>query len=235
MVLTTLLEKIAGKQKARHEARKADFHGLVTQVADGEEPDTEAVEKVLVENGKTLDDLRAAVELLLKRRELRAAVDAMPALEKEQEALRKQIADADAVVQKAKEECDRKTGPLYFRREQIKEALRDGSSARDKLFHSCDDEKLLAELEEVDAEFTTLGERARDLDNRARHMDSRAREEQMRAPRAFSEGDRLHHEELTKRYRHDAEVARRSEAELHKAQDALVKRREAIEERMREV
>ena len=66
MSLTNLFAKIAGRHQERVQTRKADYRSLVTAIADGKEPDPELVDQILADSGKTLDDLRTAVELLTK-------------------------------------------------------------------------------------------------------------------------------------------------------------------------
>jgi hypothetical protein len=62
MSLTSLFEKIAGKQKQRAKARVNDFRALVRSIGTGQEPDADQVERVLSDAGRSLDDLRDAVE-----------------------------------------------------------------------------------------------------------------------------------------------------------------------------
>jgi uncharacterized protein YegL len=67
MSLTTLLDKIADRHHERQQNRKANYRSLVAAIADGREPDPELVDQILADNGKKLNDLRTAVELLTKR------------------------------------------------------------------------------------------------------------------------------------------------------------------------
>jgi hypothetical protein len=81
MSLTSLFEKIAGKQKQREKARVNDFRALVRSIGTGQEPDADQVERVLSDAGRSLDDLRAAVELYQKRFGMRTLVNSLPKLE----------------------------------------------------------------------------------------------------------------------------------------------------------
>jgi len=94
MSLMTLLDKIAGPHQERQQTRKADYRSQVATITDGKEPDPELVDQVLTDNGKTLDDLRTAVELLIKCRELRQAVDQQAKLMKEREQIDRQLQQA---------------------------------------------------------------------------------------------------------------------------------------------
>jgi len=51
MNLTTLFEKVAGKQKQREQARVNDFRSLVAAIANGQEPDADRVDAVLYDSG----------------------------------------------------------------------------------------------------------------------------------------------------------------------------------------
>lgn len=72
MNLTKIFDRIAGKQHERQQSRDADYRKMVTQIADGEDPNPDFVDHVLTDNQQSIDDLRQSVELLLHRRELRA-------------------------------------------------------------------------------------------------------------------------------------------------------------------
>jgi hypothetical protein len=83
MNLTTLLDKIAGRQEERQQAREADFRQLVVEITDGQEPDADEIEHVLDFSEKTLDDLREEVGLLQHRRNLKSMADRASEFEKE--------------------------------------------------------------------------------------------------------------------------------------------------------
>ena len=84
MSLSSLFEKIAGRQRQREQTRANDFRSLVRAIAGSQEPDADHVDAVLNVSGKSLDDLRQAVELLQKRKELKAQLDTVPALDSEE-------------------------------------------------------------------------------------------------------------------------------------------------------
>lgn len=89
-MLTELLSKVVSRRKAREGAAVAGFDELVQRLADNEQVDDEEVDRVLDEAGKTVEDMRKAVELIQKRREWRKilgtereATEAAQALEQE--------------------------------------------------------------------------------------------------------------------------------------------------------
>jgi chromosome segregation ATPase len=149
MNLNTLLDKIAGRHQQRQQARKADFRSLVAQVADGKEPDADEVDRILRDNGKTLDDLRAGVEVLLKRRALRQALDQKPKLAKERERIEREIEDANRQLEEAETRHNDVTNPLFARLEEIKHGMNETIRAAQELERTCDDEGLLAERQAV--------------------------------------------------------------------------------------
>jgi hypothetical protein len=138
MSFVTLFEKIVGKQRERQQSHQADFRDLVRMIADGQEPDAETVERVLRDNGESFDGLRAAVERLLHRRELRQRVDALPALRAERTELEAKINKADRVLEAAEKRHDEATSPLYARLNEVKAARLAGEAARRDLVTTCD-------------------------------------------------------------------------------------------------
>jgi len=63
MNLTSLVDKIARRHKEREQHRINDYRSLVQAIATGHEPDEDQVDRVRQDAGKSLDDLRGAVDL----------------------------------------------------------------------------------------------------------------------------------------------------------------------------
>ena len=156
MNLTTLFDSISHKQKQRLNARVANYRSLVKQVADGKDPDADEVDRVLTDNDKTVDDLRTAVELLLKRRELRRALDQKPKLAKERKQIEQQLEKANQQLELAETRHTEITDPLYVRLEEIRLAKTEADRALQELERTCDDEDLIAGLEAVSEQLKTL-------------------------------------------------------------------------------
>ncbi len=55
--MSTLIDKVMGKQREREQARAADFQGIVREIAAGNEPDPDRVDGVLAEAEKTHTDV----------------------------------------------------------------------------------------------------------------------------------------------------------------------------------
>jgi predicted nucleic acid-binding Zn-ribbon protein len=155
MSLTTLFEKIAGKQKQREKARIDDFRALVRSIGTGQEPDADQVERVLSDADKSLDDLRAAVELYQKRFAMRTLVNSMPKIEAERKELERQVTQADETLEAAERKHEETTAPLTGRLEMLRQAMQEAERSRQQLVETCPDEGLrthLADLQRRHAE-----------------------------------------------------------------------------------
>jgi hypothetical protein len=146
MTLSTLMEAILGKQQKRQEARASDFPPIVVQIADGNEPETDHVERVLHEAGKTLDDLKKPVELLQQRRDLRQKLDSVPCLTAKRREQEKQIAEADAELDAAEQRHANLVMPLRADLDDLKQETFAGDQARGELQRTCPDPDLLTRL-----------------------------------------------------------------------------------------
>ena len=207
---------------------------MVAAIATGDEPNPTDVERLLPEANKSLDDLRHDVGHYQRRVALKAAVAAMSKLEGERDALDEQIAAADRTFTAAQKQHDETTGPLYSRRHEVDKALSDGSTAFMELVYSCKDPDLRREMDEFDAEVRRLDEHYRHLESRAFQMDRKAREENHDAEHQLSLADTQRGRERAKHYEAEAEALRREAKKAEKAKADFEKRREGIEQRMRE-
>lgn len=194
MSLTKLFDKIAGRHQERQQHRKADHRSLVTAIADGKEPDPELVDQILADNNKSLDDLRTAVELLTKRRELRKAVDQQAKLMKEREQIDRRIQQAGAELTAAEQRHQEATHPLLCRRDEIRDALFEAERAKRELERTCADEDLLSELASTTATLANLRTQAAELEqkitaHRQRAIDLRTVAHQLLNPREVSTRD----------------------------------------------
>lgn len=234
MNLATLMDKVIGRQRERQQSRHEAYRTLVAQLADGKEPDAEQVDELLVALGKSLDDLKADVERLEKRREWKAQIDQLPKLGDEQKRLRKQVSAADRELEAAESKHTEITTPLYARLDQIKQAMSAAEDARRRLWDTCADPAIVAELKEVTTARADVSTRRTKIAADARQQREWARSDRAEVPHATSETQIV---ELRQRAaRRDARAAE-LEAELTKlvAEEADLERREAaIRERMLE-
>ncbi|MFN3297556.1 hypothetical protein [Caldimonas sp.] len=164
--LSKLMDKIVGRQQKRQQERVASFCDLVKHIAAGQEPDADLVDEVLHNSGKSLNDLKAAVELRQKRLALRAQLDRVPDLTKEREANQKHISEAYAELQKAEERCEAVARPLIYRNEQLTDEIREADRAKNQLANTCPYEELLTTIAEVVAEIKAVNHKINDLTGR---------------------------------------------------------------------
>ena len=226
MNLTTLMDKVIGRQRERQQSRHEAYRTLVAQLADGKEPDADEVDELLGALGKSLDDLKADVERLEKRREWKAQIDALPKLADEQKRLGKQVAAADRELEAAESKHTEITPPLYARLEQIKQAMSGAEDARRRLWDTCTDAAIVAELKEVTTAREVVSTRRTKIAVDARQQREWAQSDRAEVPHATSETQIA---ELRRRAaRRDARAAE-LEAELTKlvAEEADLERREA--------
>jgi chromosome segregation ATPase len=145
MSIPTIIDRVLGKQRERQSARLAGFAGIVREIADGHEPDADLVDGILRDAGKTLDDLRTAVEKLQHRRELKARLDRLPKLAAQRKDVERQMIDANRALEQAEERHVEVTNPLQMHLQDLKEQIWAGEQARS----TCEDEALRARLDEV--------------------------------------------------------------------------------------
>lgn len=234
MTVTTLWERIAGKQLQRRQQRIDGYRELVAKIAAGQEPDAEQVETTLANAGKSLDDLRQAVELDQKRTTLKSMVASMPKLEAERQEVQQQISKADDDLAEAEQRHNDVTAPLYAQLQQLKEALSDAETAKRELFRTSDNPQLRRLLDENSAEAEKLHRRQADLRRQAADLDNQAQIALHHAGREFSLGDTDHRREQAATFQNRAAAVRLAIQAIDKNLATLAKRREEIEQQMRD-
>lgn len=232
MNLTTLLDKIAGRQQERRQAREADFRQLVTQVADGDEPEPEEIEHILGANQKTIADLRDAVELLQRRRELRRTVDLAPELAKERADIEKRIAKADRIFKQADAKHDETVDPLHARLRQIRSLVVEAEHARFELWETCRDAELLRRLEEVSRPGAELSHKLSVMETKASHLRDEARYEREQAAHAERAPNAEAHKEEAARCEAEAKQLEREIPALRRQVEELTYQEAEIHEQM---
>jgi len=156
-MLATFFDKLAGRTKAAHESSESTWFKLVKDLADGKEPNFDRVAEGLADLDRTQDDLQKAVELLLRRRELKAKVDAVPALHAERDANERKVEAANAEFEKARKKHDDIVGPLVRRNRQLADAIDDGeNTARRELIRTCPYEVAIEKLKLIEADIARL-------------------------------------------------------------------------------
>jgi hypothetical protein len=234
MSVATFFEKIMGLQEQRARTTIASYRELVAGVAKGVEPEPAEVERLLTDAGKSLDDLRQDVQRYEHRFALKAMVNSIPKWETERQEIDERIAAADRTLEAAEKQHEEVTAPLYASRRELNEAINNATRASNELVQTCDDDDLCREHAELDAEAKRLNEQQRQQTDRATYMEEKARSEHERAEGELTPGDIEARGEVAERYRKDAETARRDVKRLEKARADLGKRREQLEQQMRQ-
>ena len=129
----SVLSRLASTLTERREASAEAFNELIIQIADGEEPLTSEVESILTSAQKTPAELGAAVESLLRRRELATKLRVGEALEIERAALVSKKTALIAALEEAKERYSRESAPIDGRVEQIGQTLTELKAAKREL------------------------------------------------------------------------------------------------------
>jgi hypothetical protein len=234
MSVTTFFEKMIGLQQQRSKQKQNSYRELVAGIAIGEEPSAADVERLLAETKKSLTDLQHDVETYQHRMALKAIVASQPKLEQEFAQVQQQIAAADRVLEEAERKYDEVTLPLFGRLHEIKEARKDASMAQQELFDTCDDPHLERQLDAANAELQRLMDNNTDLATQAVYIDNQADAEKRRAERELTEADRDHRREQATVFQKQANSIRQRIKAGEKAQADAVRRRDEIEESMRQ-
>lgn len=234
MNVAQLIEKIAGRQKERQQQKVQSYRDLVKQIAGGKEPDPASVEATLESAGKSLDDLQKAVRLYEQRMTWKAQIAMQPSLEKERDRLHREIAEADKALDDAEAQHSEVTGPLHGELAQIKDGLSDASTARSRLFDTCDDESLWQQLRELNREGQRLVQENQGLQSRLAYLQSRAEQQAAKVDEESNEGTKASRQQMVKDLLKEADEVRRTMKANSVQCQELAKRSERIEQQMRE-
>jgi chromosome segregation ATPase len=223
-----------GLQQQRSQQKQNSYRELVAGIATGEDPSAAEVDRLLAETNKSISNLKDDVETYQHRMALKAMVASLPKLEEEFAQVQQQIAAADRELEAAERRNDEITGPLYGRLHVIKEARADAAAASQELYETCDSPELEQQLNEINAEIERLNKSAWDLAAQATYLDNKADSERHQADKELTEEDRAHRREQATLFEKQAESLRQRVKSSQKAQAEVVKRRDKIEERMRQ-
>jgi len=178
MNVTTVIERIVGKQRER---QAANYSELVVQIADGKEPDADFVAQVLRDADCSADDLQAAVELLERRREMQKKWQRIEQLAAQREDLEQQMAEADRELEAAERKHYLTVYPISADLEQLKKATWEGEKAKQELCSTCTDPSLLGQLADVQMRLSKRREEVADLRRWIEDLWSCARKEHAKA------------------------------------------------------
>lgn len=232
MNLTTLFDRIFKAQKQRGESRACDYRSLIAEIASGTEPQGDRLDQILTASGKSVEQLRADVELHQQRRAWREQYDALPKLNEETATIERQIADAEMAFEAARAQFHAATNPLHARLRQLQEERNQAETAQARLEETCPHVELVTELQHVRDEHREAHNRHIKLDLGV--TEARETAESDRAEAEYTGRNSLAGEYLERAERLDAERTQ-MESELPAATkqvEALVQREKAILEQM---
>lgn len=232
MSLSNVFDRIFKAQKQREESRARDYRSLVAEIAGGTEPQADRLDQILTASGKSVEQLRADVELHQQRRAWREQYDALPRLNEERGTIGRQIADAEKALEAARRQFDTTTGPLQARLRQVEAERNQAEATQARLQETCPHVELVAELQHVRDEHHEAHNRHTKLDLGIKG--AREAAESDRAEAEYAGRDSRAGEYLERAKRLDAERMQ-MESELPAAMKqvkSLVQREKAILERM---
>lgn len=234
MNLSTVFDRIFKAQQQREESRARDYRSLVTEIASGTEPQADRLDQILTASGKSVEQLRADVELHQQRRAWREQYDALPRLDDEQAALERQIADAEKAFEAARAQFHAAINPLHARLRQVQEERTQAEAAKARLQETCPFGELVAELQQVRDEHRESHNRHIKLDLGIKGAREAAQSD--RAEAEYTGRDSRAGDYLERAKRLDAERMRMESAlpAAMKQVKSLVQREKAIRERMLE-
>jgi len=165
-----LTARLAGKQRQGEQT----FRQLAAEIADNTRSVKEdQIEQVLAANGKTIQDLQSAVELVLKRRELAGRLKAGEVVPAKRAELAKTKADAEARFLAAQEKFRQEVAPLGPRVQELNALERAADQARGVLFETAPRE-LHEEMERLRAELRKIAERRSVLGGQLKELRAQA-------------------------------------------------------------
>lgn len=165
-----LLDVLVAKLTKRTKARCDTFLSLVRQIADGREPEITQVEAILVESGKTANDLQKMVTWCLHRRELAAKIARAEGTVEERARVTAKIESLDADLRKAEGRHREATAPLVARLRELATFDSDALGAKIELHQSIDSDlrARFVDLERREREATRKRDELAEVVNRNR-------------------------------------------------------------------
>lgn len=233
-----MLAELMSELESRRKSRQGEFWLVVRKLAAGEKVAPAAVERTLLDSGKSPADLREAVELLTRRMHWHEQCEESAALDREQPAIQERIAEADRNLAAAEEAHREAIAPLQFRLEEIKAVRLQAREARDRLIESCPYQNLKAELSAATNRLVELRDMATELRRQAgrvKEAESDLVEAERHAKIVTPGSDPRRVEEWRERARRNREIGETAKKELPTVEKevARLEREEAtIYERM---
>jgi chromosome segregation ATPase len=160
MSISSFLSGLRDAFVGRDRDRAATFHELVVAVADGQTPSADDVDAVLAASGRVIGDLQPAVERILRRRELRALLDAAAETEAERPAIKARLSTLRDELDRAKEKHAQLSRPLLAQLRDITENATAARAAEAELARTADEE-IVNKMTAVNKEIHLIGRELR--------------------------------------------------------------------------
>jgi hypothetical protein len=159
------------KTELNLEARNKAWRELIVAVGDDASVQPEHVKAVLRDVGKTVADLKTAVELYNRRKAHAATIQAYREKESERPEIDRQYNKALEKLGKAKLDFHAVTDPLTWKIEAINDARRAALDAERELRSTCPDELVSRRLREIDAKRISLSRQMTPLQDRIHRLE----------------------------------------------------------------
>lgn len=139
-----------------------------------------------------------------------------------------------SILEEAEAHHSEVTGPLHGELAQIKDGMNDASTARSRLFDTCDDESLWQQLRELSREGQRLVQENQGLQSRLAYLQSRAEQQSAAADKETNEVTKSSRKQIAKDLLKEADELRRTMKANSLQSLELAKRSERTEQQMRE-
>jgi chromosome segregation ATPase len=133
------------------------------------------VDRTLSLAGRSLEELRAAVEVYRRRIALKAKLDAAPGLRARRQELEKQIRQADAALAAAEKRHAETVAPLRAQIDVLQQQIQEAEQARLELARTCPDEALRDQKADVQRQITETQNRLARVRDIIKACESRAK------------------------------------------------------------
>jgi len=233
MSISSYFEKITGLELQRRNRRNGSYTDIVVAIAKDQQPSPVEVESILDEVGKSVEELRTDVDKYRRRLQLKALVASLPDVERELADIDRQIKEEDQLLERAESRHDEVTAPLFVRKSALRETRMEASEAGRQLFATCEDPGLLEQQEQLAGQMDELIKKNRELRTQASYLATKADNTRHLASRELKAEDRDQRLEQAANFEKQSKSLEQRIKANEKAQEELVKRREAIEEQMR--
>ena len=148
MSIATLIERIAGRQRERQEAKLASFRDVVVQIADGKEPDPDFVTEASA-TPTSLSTICKRPSIYCSNAANCASSGMASRTLRRGRGLERRVADAHRELEAAEQKHYDTVQPLYCELQRLKETEQEGEKAKRELLAICTDQSLLDKLADV--------------------------------------------------------------------------------------